>query len=77
VPKDVSALKGQTFDYVISLCDRAREQCPIFPDAERMVWSFPDPVAIADEKTRQRAFEDIFHGLTRRIQLLVLVAERG
>ncbi|GAB4023997.1 arsenate reductase ArsC [Spirosoma koreense] len=32
------------FDYVITVCDNAREQCPIFPSsAEKIHHSFPDP----------------------------------
>jgi len=35
---------GQSFDYVITVCDHANETCPIFPGrAERIHWSFDDP----------------------------------
>src|SRR5437762_4882880 len=40
-PKDVSVFVGQVFDYVITVCDRAHEQCPVFPGAEMIHWSFP------------------------------------
>ena len=34
----------QKFDYVITVCDRAQENCPIFPGASSMLhWSFDDP----------------------------------
>jgi len=34
----------QQFDYVITVCDRARESCPIFPSAGTMLhWDFEDP----------------------------------
>ena len=42
-PKDVAKFAGQSFDYVITVCDRAREQCPVMPGAEMIHWSFPDP----------------------------------
>ena len=35
---------GTPFDYVITVCDNAKQTCPIFPGkAERTHWSFPDP----------------------------------
>ena len=44
--KHFSALHGQRFDYVISLCDRVREVCPDFPGPpETIHWSIPDPAA--------------------------------
>ncbi|MBL8008348.1 MAG: arsenate reductase ArsC [Ignavibacteria bacterium] len=30
VPKDVSLFTGETFDYVITVCDNAKESCPVF-----------------------------------------------
>ena len=44
--RHMSALTGQRFDYVISLCDRLREVCPDFSWAPEVVhWSIPDPAA--------------------------------
>jgi len=42
--KPVSEFEGQQFDLVITVCDRAKEQCPFFPGAARMLHvSFTDP----------------------------------
>jgi arsenate reductase len=42
--KSVSEFEGQDFDLVITVCDKAREQCPFFPGATRMLHvSFTDP----------------------------------
>jgi len=44
--KDVNQFVGQKFDYIITVCDNAREHCPYFPgQAERIHWSFEDPAA--------------------------------
>ncbi len=54
--KSLVALAGRRFDMVVTVCDRARERCPVFPGETRVVnKSFPDPPALAatadDEET--------------------------
>lgn len=42
--KHVDEFKGQEMDYVITVCDDAKESCPIFPGAAKVMhWPFPDP----------------------------------
>jgi len=42
--KSVDEFAGQEFDYVITVCDNANQQCPMFPGkAERVHWSIEDP----------------------------------
>ena len=44
--KHVSEYEGQSFDYVITVCDSAAEECPVFPGApQRVHWTFADPTA--------------------------------
>lgn len=44
--KSVDEFAGDTFDYVITVCDNARESCPVFSGTtERIHWSFDDPAA--------------------------------
>jgi arsenate reductase len=42
--KDVSIYEGQKFDLVITVCDNAKESCPVFPGAKTIHWSTPDPL---------------------------------
>ena len=72
-PKDVSRFAGQPFDFVISVCDRQREEPSVMPGADMIYWTFPDPADPTDEAARTHAFEDVFRGLERRIRLLIAV----
>jgi protein-tyrosine-phosphatase len=76
--KHLDEYLGQHFDYVITVCDRVREVCPVFPDdPEQIHWSFPDPAAIEGNlRTQGRGFEDTARELTVRIQYLLLMIER-
>jgi arsenate reductase (thioredoxin) len=48
--KRIDDLPNLEFDYVITLCDKAKESCPFFPgDAKLMHAGFPDPVALAKD----------------------------
>jgi arsenate reductase len=45
------------FDYVITVCDRAKETCPRWPGSTRLIhWSFDDPAAVADSDARRLIF---------------------
>src|SRR5215218_3923617 len=42
--KSVDEFIGQQFDYVITVCDNANQNCPVFPGkTKRIHWSFDDP----------------------------------
>src|SRR6202051_1803875 len=45
--KHVDEFAGQAFDYVLTVCDNAKESCPVFPsDAKRLHMGFEDPAAL-------------------------------
>lgn len=59
--KSLDEFAGQEFDYVITVCDNAKEICPIFPaKTQRIHWSIEDPAAVAGtEEQRLAAFRRI------------------
>jgi arsenate reductase len=59
--KSVNEFAGQPFDYVITVCDHAKESCPIFPaGTQRFHWSFEDPASVqGPEEERIAAFRKI------------------
>ncbi|HXG84878.1 MAG TPA: arsenate reductase ArsC [Pyrinomonadaceae bacterium] len=56
--KSIDEFATRKIDYVLTVCDNARENCPYFPaDAKLIHQSFSDPAEITgDEKTRMAAF---------------------
>ncbi len=76
--KNLNQFVGDNFDYVITVCDRAAEQCPVFPgDPERIHWSFPDPAAVeGDDVIKLAAFQQTLRDMRRRIEPFATVAAR-
>ena len=77
--KHLNEFVGQKFDYIVTVCDRVRESCPVFPgDPELIHWSFPDPVAVeGNTQTKEKAFFTTFQQLTTRIQNFLLIIRRN
>jgi ArsR family transcriptional regulator, arsenate/arsenite/antimonite-responsive transcriptional repressor / arsenate reductase (thioredoxin) len=77
VPKSLEMFVGQSFDHVITLCDRVRERCPSWPDSSPIHWSLPDPAtAEGSEAERQQVFDQLASQLDVRIRLLLTLLER-
>lgn len=70
VAKSIESLGDQYFDYVISLCDKAHQECSHWPGrGVVMAWDFSDPKASPDPKAFVRTLQE----LSERIRLFVLV----
>jgi arsenate reductase len=73
IPKDVSCFTKVAFDYIVTLCDNARDLCPVFPgEGEKIHWSIPDPVAaLGTEDERIDAFRAARDDIDLRIESFV------
>jgi len=77
--KSVGEFLGQRFDYVITVCDRARATCPVFPGGSvTLHWGVDDPAeATGTDEERQVAFDRALKELAIRIHtFLPLVGGR-
>ncbi|HEU5319868.1 MAG TPA: arsenate reductase ArsC [Methylomirabilota bacterium] len=72
-PRAIDAVADEPWDMVITVCDRAKESCPILPGQPVVAhWGMADPAEVqGDEATVRRAFEETLALLGRRIDLLV------
>ena len=72
-PRSVDGLEREPWDFVITVCDRAKEACPIFPGQPVLAhWGMPDPAEVeGDDSAKRAAFRDAFLLIARRIDLLL------
>jgi ACR3 family arsenite transporter len=70
--KSWDEFRGVAFDFVITVCDNAREACPIWPGHPILAhWGSPDPAAAqGSEAERKWAFVQVASQVARRIDLL-------
>jgi arsenate reductase (thioredoxin) len=70
-PRGLDGLEREQWDFVITVCDRAKESCPIFPGQPVIAhWGMPDPAAvIGTEEQKRRAFKEALLLISRRIDL--------
>ena len=78
-PRGIDSLEFENWDIVITVCDNAREACPIFPGHPVLAhWGMEDPAdVVGDDETKRRAFRDALRLMSRRIdRLLALPVEK-
>jgi thioredoxin type arsenate reductase len=79
VSKSVDVFLGQSFDYVITVCDRAKAVCPVFPGhGETLHWDLDDPADQAgSDAEKLAAFERTYLDVTQRVGSFVEAALRA
>ena len=77
--KSVNEFMGQRFDFVVTVCDSARQSCPTFPgEGQRLHWGYDDPSAVGgSDEQRLQAFRRVFTAISQRIDLFVTVERRA
>lgn len=72
-PRGMDGLDQERWDFVITVCDRAKESCPFFPNQPVLAhWGMPDPAEVeGSDEVKRAAFRDAFVTLSRRIDLLL------
>lgn len=68
--KSVDEFNGQNFDYVITVCDNANQQCPLFPGTtKRIHWSIEDPAAaVGNEEEQLKVFQRVRDELREKLR---------
>jgi arsenate reductase (thioredoxin) len=69
--KDVATYASEKFDYVITVCDRAKQECPVFPGAEPIHWGFDDPAEAPPHK-QVVVFRRVRDEIRQRLNLFLL-----
>jgi arsenate reductase len=69
--KSWEEFKDIEFDFVVTVCDNARETCPVWPGQPIVAhWSSPDPAAVeGTDSEKYCAFKDVASQINRRLQL--------
>ena len=77
--KTILPFLGEEFAWVITVCDQAKESCPVIPGATQQAhWSIDDPSEMeGSEKERLHAFRIARDTLRDRVHMLLLAAGRA
>jgi arsenate reductase len=77
-PKGLDQYLDKEFDIAVTMCDRARQSCPIFPGKSKILhWNLDDPAAVKGSKCeRLAAFRKTFAELSDRVSELMKLLGR-
>jgi arsenate reductase len=77
--KSLDEFTGQEFEYVITVCDNARDACPAFPGAKHQLhWPFRDPPAAeGGDEERMAAFREVRDQIAARLKEFVTLADHS
>jgi len=76
--KSVDEFKDKQFDYVITLCDNAKESCPLFPGKYKSIhWSIKDPAIKGTQKEKHDAFHEAVYHIKQKIVAFLKEESRG
>jgi arsenate reductase (thioredoxin) len=72
-PRSIDSFVGQQFDFVITVCDNAKEACPIFPGLPiHAHWGMEDPAEVeGSDAAKTQAFTSARVLISRRIDLML------
>ena len=74
VSKHINIFEGQVFDYVITLCNKANNECRSYPNVvKQLAWDFPDP----KERTGSNPFSTTLNEISNRLSMFLLVEEKN
>ena len=66
-----TATDEHNFDLSITVCDNAKDNCPVFLNSSRSLhWSYPDPADITDFESRKSKLLEIYYDLGKRLNQL-------
>jgi len=76
--KTILPFIGESFGWVITVCDAAKESCPVIPGAGQQAhWSIDDPSAVeGSEEERLQAFREARDVIRDRVHMFLLAAGR-
>jgi arsenate reductase len=72
-PRASDGLEREHWDFVITVCDKAKESCPVFPGQPMLAhWGMSDPAeVVGDEAKRRAAFAAALQLIRRRVELML------